>query len=39
MTPSLVNFFWGLSYGAIFVVVALVALVLVSQKDKVTRRG
>jgi hypothetical protein len=39
MTPSLVNFFWGLGYGVTFVVVALVALVIISQKDKVTRRG
>jgi hypothetical protein len=39
MTPSLINFFWGLGYGVTFVVVALVALVIISQKDKVTRRG
>jgi tetrahydromethanopterin S-methyltransferase subunit B len=39
MTPSLMNFFWGLGYGTTFVVVALVALILVSQKDKLKRRG
>ncbi len=39
MTPSLINFFWGLGYGVTFVVVAVVALVIVSQKDKLTRRG
>jgi hypothetical protein len=39
MTPSLINFFWGLGYGATFVVVALVALVIISQKDKLKRRS
>ncbi|AFY74322.1 Photosystem II reaction centre X protein (PsbX) [Synechococcus sp. PCC 7502] len=39
MTPSLINFFWGLGYGATFVIIAVTALVLVSQKDKVKRQG
>ncbi|NEO28456.1 MAG: Photosystem II reaction center X protein [Kamptonema sp. SIO4C4] len=38
MTPSLANFLWSLVAGAIVVVVpVIVALVFISQQDKVTR--
>jgi photosystem II PsbX protein len=38
MTPSLLNFFYSLLAGAvIFVIPAAVALIIISQRDKVTR--
>lgn len=38
MTPSLVNFFYSLLAGGLIVVIpATVALIIISQKDKVTR--
>jgi photosystem II PsbX protein len=38
MTPSLVNFFWSLVAGTLIVVIpATVALIFISQKDKVNR--
>ncbi|NJK59561.1 MAG: Photosystem II reaction center X protein [Oscillatoriales cyanobacterium SM2_1_8] len=39
MTPSLINFFWGLGFGVAVVLSLGVALVYISQKDKLVRRG
>ena len=40
MTASLTNFIWSLVWGAAIVLIpATVALIWISQKDKVTRRG
>lgn len=37
MTPSLVNFFIGLGAGAVVIGALFVALIIVSQRDKVRR--
>jgi photosystem II PsbX protein len=40
MTASLTNFIWSLVWGAGLVLIpGTIALILISQKDKVTRRG
>ncbi len=39
MTPSLVGFFWSIGYAVAFVVLVTGALFVISQKDKIIRRG
>ncbi len=39
MTPSLINFFWGLGFGALVLLSLGAALIYVSQKDKIIRRS
>lgn len=39
MTPSLINFFWGLFWGAVVLVTLFGALIIVSQNDKIKRRS
>ncbi|MCA1903774.1 MAG: photosystem II reaction center X protein [Cyanobacteria bacterium KgW148] len=39
MTPSLINFFWGLFWGALVLGSLFAALIVISQADKVKRRS